>query len=702
MKKKIEIKLKSDLCAGSGKSLGSLIDTDICYDDYGLVYIPSKRIKGLLREAFTEYYDWAKTPENDEELKKIRDNLFGVEQNNNTCNLKIDNAYLENIEKVKNDIDNVQERYKKYLVRQRVANANTYVRYQTAIDTETEVAKYNSLRATRVVEMGTVFYANVEFKTEKELEIIEKCLKLITHIGTIRTRGYGEVVCKLCDAEENIQEELSYNFIDDCNYKISLLLRADSNIMVSKQNSEISKDFIPGSNIMGAIASKYIDDKGIIDFNNLSQEYKDLFLNGEVRYSNAYITEKNGSIEYFPAPLSYSKVKNESNKYHNKMYDVNEIDIQLSNLNNQYVSLDGNNYIKNVKQSENSHHQRAKDLRMGHVSKGTDGGSFYQFTSIDMEQYFLANIETKGRDAKKIIKYLRNGDTLRVGKSKTAEYGKLIIKDVKINEVKGNVKEYKKFAAVLTSPVILFDKKNVKIANSKQQLVNSLKELFNSDLIKVTKSFIGYGMESGYNAIWNLPKEQLVSYEKGSTICFESSEGINLKEEYTIGLRQNEGYGKIKIFNIINEGSSRLELKEYKTNNNQEIEYKDLQTVTKEILNKSIKNVIIEEIEEDAFNKLKDVKINISNAAINRVLLMLKESDTLDEFMRNVEGIKDLKKLKKILEIIKEKNNLYELSAYKDYENVCNGKVSEFDNTSFALEYTKQLFTILRIKGGEK
>lgn len=48
MKYKLQIQLKSDLCASSGDSFGSLIDNDICYDKYGFPYIPAKRLKGIL------------------------------------------------------------------------------------------------------------------------------------------------------------------------------------------------------------------------------------------------------------------------------------------------------------------------------------------------------------------------------------------------------------------------------------------------------------------------------------------------------------------------------------------------------------------------------------------------------------------------------------------------------------------------------
>lgn len=47
----LTITLCSDLCAGSGYAYAGVIDSDICYDDFGLPYIPAKRLKGCMRES---------------------------------------------------------------------------------------------------------------------------------------------------------------------------------------------------------------------------------------------------------------------------------------------------------------------------------------------------------------------------------------------------------------------------------------------------------------------------------------------------------------------------------------------------------------------------------------------------------------------------------------------------------------------------
>ena len=80
---------------------------------------------------------------------------------------------------------------------------------------------------------------------------------------------------------------------------------------------------------------------------------------------------------------------------------------------------------------------------------------------------------------------------------------------------------------------------------------------------------------------------------------------------------------------------------------------------------------------------------------------MLQESNTLEEFMNNIEAIKDMKKLNKILQVIKDNSKIQELQSYKDYESI-NNNITQTNLNEFKLDYIKQLFTILKIEGGEE
>lgn len=318
----------------------------------------------------------------------------------------------------------------------------------------------------------------------------------------------------------------------------------------------------------------------------------------------------------------------------------------------------------------------------------------------------MTSINGKGKYLDKLSKYLKENEILRVGKSKTAEYGKLKITNIKISEDIEKRKKYNKFAVILTSALILLDEENVQIAKDKETLIKTLKNLFKNENLKDVKSFIGYTEESGFNAIWNLPKEQVVSYSAGTTIVFESSESIELKEKYIIGERTNEGYGQLIVYSLDEKNDSTLKLNEYKQNE-KEIEYSKLNKETRKLLNKSIKKVINEEILENAFNTVTSNynKVNINNTTIGRILLMLKESKNYADFDENVNGIKDVKKLDNVIKIIENKDRIYSLQAYKDYEGglkSITGVIQESEKEKFILEYIKQFFTILKIMGGKE
>ena len=84
----LQIKLLSDLCASSGETYNSYVDTDVVYDDYGLPYIPAKRIKGCIREAALELVEWGLFE------KSLYENLFGKEGIEKSL-FAFDNAYLQ-------------------------------------------------------------------------------------------------------------------------------------------------------------------------------------------------------------------------------------------------------------------------------------------------------------------------------------------------------------------------------------------------------------------------------------------------------------------------------------------------------------------------------------------------------------------------------------------------------------------------------
>lgn len=693
MQYKLIINLKSDLCASSGTGLGSLIDNDVCYDEYGLPYIPAKRIKGLLKEAAVEYCDW------DENATKYLDKIFGIEGNNNPGSIKLSNAYLSSYEEIIDSLKYVPTKYKKYVDKQKLINLFTNVRYQTAVDFETGTSKDNSLRSIRVVNKGNQFISTIELDNQEEKEFISKVSKLVTHMGMNRTRGFGEVVLEIQDLNNvSDKKHLSITLDDEDDIEIKLLFKTESDLMIAGQESEISKKYIPGSNILGNIARRYIEDKKIDVFKEMPKEYIDLFLNGKVKYQNCYISNKN-ALEFFPIPFSYTKVKNTTDQFYNKIKEVRELDdknVQLSSLGDKFVTLDENNYLTDVKMSFNYHHQRAKNKRLGKASSGEDGGTLYQYLSIENGQYFLGRIIGKAKYLKLLEKYIKVDDIYRVGKSKTAEYGNLKLMDVSVSLSSKQEKTYHDFAVLLTSDTIILDD-NGNVTINKNTFVDKIKQLLGTDIV-LDRSFINYEKVAGYNIIWNLPKEQVEAFKAGSIFSFKSESGVSLKDQYIIGQRTNEGYGNIRIIDISKyENNRKLNLNKYEEVHSSK-NISDLNKDFKNILVNAIKNSISDDILYDVVKNNSRTKLN--NSTIGRLLLMVKESNTLNDFINNISEIKDIKKnraVKNLFTNVTSKVN--DLSTVKDLKNLIT--IDEQTMNKYYLEYIKQILIQKKIEGAK-
>lgn len=126
--------------------------------------------------------------------------LFGKEGNQNSA-FSLSNAYIENYAQVLEDLEKCI--YPGLKSPQNVLNQYTYMRTQTAVNTETGVAKENSLRRIRVVKKGLTFVADCNWvKTVTARELLGQAVSLVKHMGMSRTRGLGLVEMKLSEEDK--------------------------------------------------------------------------------------------------------------------------------------------------------------------------------------------------------------------------------------------------------------------------------------------------------------------------------------------------------------------------------------------------------------------------------------------------------------------------------------------------------------------
>ena len=173
---KITIKLLSDLCTASGETHNSMVDTDIVYDEYGIPYIPAKRIKGCIREAALEMMEMGLI----EQLQYLK--IFGKEGDQRS-GFSLSNAYIQDYDKTVQVLRALRSSKAKGLsLQQNVLNEYTDTRTQTAIDLETGVADKNSLRTIRVARKGLILEADCSIINSENFKVLLQAVSLVKHM----------------------------------------------------------------------------------------------------------------------------------------------------------------------------------------------------------------------------------------------------------------------------------------------------------------------------------------------------------------------------------------------------------------------------------------------------------------------------------------------------------------------------------------
>lgn len=196
----LSIKLVSDALIGSGEGFGTVIDSDVVFDDTGLPYIPARRVKGILRESCKDLSCMFKLSDI-KQLNMSDDKIFGEQGNTSPSSLifLISNFYISEFSMNSEFLAYAIQ--KQYLSKNNIIDYFTNIRMNTAIDKD-GMAKDGSLRTLRVLNKGIEFTGDVECDSDFENELGLICI-YTRHIGSKRNRGFGEIRLKLVDASDN-------------------------------------------------------------------------------------------------------------------------------------------------------------------------------------------------------------------------------------------------------------------------------------------------------------------------------------------------------------------------------------------------------------------------------------------------------------------------------------------------------------------
>lgn len=207
---KFNIELLSDTLIGSGEGWGAIIDNDVVFDDFGLPYIPARRVKGCLRESALEVLEMFEQSQIDFVSRKDIDTLFGKPGQNKPGALSFSDCYLENYSLNKQWVEWLIAEYPGIFSKDAILDTFTSIRQQTSINKNEDlnlsakkgVAKEASLRTSRVLDKGIKFLGNIDsaFELENKLfDFLVFAARNLRYMGTNRNRGLGYVLCSLTD-----------------------------------------------------------------------------------------------------------------------------------------------------------------------------------------------------------------------------------------------------------------------------------------------------------------------------------------------------------------------------------------------------------------------------------------------------------------------------------------------------------------------
>ncbi len=612
----VTINLISDLCSSNGSTKGRMIDTDVCLDGDGLPYIPAKRIKGVLLQAYLDYVDI--TGQKDES-----EGIFGEEDGEREA-MYVGDAKIE----------------------KEGASDPTYYRTQIRIDDDTGTTSGGSLRTLMVVKRGTKFSFELEINANRiDTQVLEKVLSLVTHIGLNRNRGFGEVKLELKNGMRNQTSLDLSRLADSKTYRYDILCKSLNDILLPEANSEISGSVIPGSSLYGFFAYQYIKNANCADPTK-DPVFMDIFYNDGVRFSFGFISDADGRL-YYPLPSCIQRGKN-TDLYrlalarNEAIQNGGEEIVKFKSLKSKFGSFDldgGKLELKDVDFRINYHHQRDK----GEMGKGlVKEANFFQYKAIASGQYFKFSLEGSGRYLKTL---LENLTYLHIGKSRTAQYGTLEIcgdKKSRYTEINGEAelaRQANYYLACVETPIILNHK------NVDGEIDNLDLDLFMSALNKECGGLgvadacysLSRKLVSGFNMVWKKRKPTVYAIAPESYVLLKSSDGKRIPSVLYVGKRNAEGFGRLRIVPIDKKGIIKLEIRNLDSGSTSP-------SLSAFDVGLKAKKEAIEEFPKS---------IKIDPGLLSRMLLMLRQVDSYGDFVKNIDGITDDKKRSGAKEIVR-------------------------------------------------
>lgn len=547
----IEIKLESEAILGGDGIQQETVDIDIQSDEYGFPYFTGRTLKGVLRREAKWYVDHLQDPA----YKDALNILFGQADK--------DNIHHANYESLRFGTAKLSDAFYEAVQQEAISDrevlqAMTLIRTMTSIDYERGIAKDGSLRQARVIHSGYTFFAPIFSKrplNDTEKDLLETSIKLLRHIGMMRSRGKGAVTCQMHWTEAStktvIPKERSKEKYITLTIDVQEPLKINDILRTS--DSTYALNYIPGRVIRGALIQAYLQDRNIpseqLDTANIFHDENIQFLNGYLCINGQRsVPFAQNLFETKSSAKADNDVKEVSNSLDKKDYDKIRHLSPVRVKKDMMIFAEEKVYGAKVAKTGSLH----ISLSGPHITD--EKSKLYRYEAIAPNQQFQAIIKTQTEHD--FIDWLREQDELILwfGGARNSGYGrtKVTVQTSERNPEHEMI-DYDdlldEFYILATSDWILY--------NDQGQLISALDETWLSEQlgtpVKRVDQIIQPTVTGGYIFPWRAFQPMIRSVSAGSIFRYKVKSGSLNKErlmklmEEGVGLRRNEGFGRLLI-----------------------------------------------------------------------------------------------------------------------------------------------------------
>lgn len=311
-----------------------------------------------------------------------------------------------------------------------------------------------------------------------------------------------------------------------------------------------SLDFIPGSTLLGAVASKLYT-----TFRDQQDQWL-VFHSGKIRFGNAYPTNA-AAQPAWPMPLCYHYIKNTEPVENGKLSNVFNLSSLVEEQQTGQRKQMRSGYITNQKYITNALASFQLKSAINYATGTAKESQLFGYSTLENNQWFCGEItwdEDLERNHPEILaKVLQtlSDSNIRIGRSKSAEFGRIRVQLTDLPQQSiGQIPTGNTIHIFCLSDVLLRTEQGEPLLTIPPKLIG----LEGIAELNVSCSFVRTRRYSPYNAARRAYDQERVVIGKGSVFTFRVKNGNNTQTQALklalaqgIGLYREMGLGQIRL-----------------------------------------------------------------------------------------------------------------------------------------------------------